>query len=160
MAVDVGRGDFTTPGALAAGGRERYEPEARLFEWALPTSIGILQEPGHKEPAMGARECPPRRARVLDYGARGGMEPMGWDFKTRGFGLQDPHLQAPERVERLVLIRARAMSWCVSAGRQEAVPHPPPVEKRHANRATPTLGRSAKPTAACAPGSNEACLGS
>lgn len=158
LSVDIGRGDLTTTGALAAGVRERYEPEARLFECALPTPIGILHEPGHKEPWMVAMDCPPSRARVLDYGARWGIEPMFSDFKPRGFGLKDTHLQAPERVEHLVLIMALAMYWCVSAGRQDAVHHPTSVEKRHGNSATPTMGRSAKPTAPCSPGSNAACV--
>jgi hypothetical protein len=58
------------PRALAAGVRECDEPQARRFECALPTPIGILQEPGHQDPWSVAMDCPPTRARVLDDGAR------------------------------------------------------------------------------------------
>jgi len=137
LSVDVGRGDLTTTGALAAGVRERYEPHARLFECALPTPIGILHEPGHKEPWIVAMDCPPSRARVLDYGARWGIEPMFSDFKTRGFGLEDTHLQAPERLDCLLLIMALAMSWCVSTGRHDAVHRPTPAEKKARQQTDP-----------------------
>jgi len=156
LSVDVGRGDLTTTGALAVGVRERYEPQARLFECAVPTPIGILHEPGHKEPWIVAMDCSPSRARVLDYGARWGIEPMFSDFKTRGFGLEDTHLQAPERLDRLLLIMALAMYWCVATGRHDAFHHPTPLEKKPGNRPTLIIGQSASSTVPCSLGSNAA----
>ena len=68
----------------------------------------------------------PNKAAVLDYGARWCIEPMFSDFKTRGFGLEDTQLTDPERLERLMLIMALAMYWCVRTGREEPsnVPRP------------------------------------
>ena len=40
---------------------------------------------------------------------RWGIEPMFSDFKSRGFGLMQSHIEKPERVERLILVMAIAM---------------------------------------------------
>jgi hypothetical protein len=53
---------------------------------------------------------------VLDYGLRWSIESMFSDFKTRGFGLEETHLQRADRVGRLVLVLAIAMIWTVSVG--------------------------------------------
>ncbi|MGC1951655.1 MAG: hypothetical protein WA970_03560 [Gammaproteobacteria bacterium] len=50
---------------------------------------------------------------MLDYGARWAIEPAFLDFKSRGFELEDSQLEHPERLERLILIMALAMYWCV-----------------------------------------------
>ena len=41
------------------------------------------------------------------------------DFKSRGFGLTQSHIEKPERVERLILVMAIAMYWAVSCGAAE-----------------------------------------
>ena len=52
----------------------------------------------------------PGKYTVLDYGMRWGIENMFSDFKSRGFGLMQSHIQKPDRLERLILIMA-ALSW-------------------------------------------------
>lgn len=59
-------------------------------------------------------------AAVLDCGARWGIEPMFSDFKTRGFQLEDTQLECPDRVDRLILMMALAMYWCIMAGQEDA----------------------------------------
>ncbi|MEX3526979.1 MAG: hypothetical protein VB143_06450, partial [Burkholderia sp.] len=53
------------------------------------------------------------------------IEPMFSDFKTRGCRLEGTQIRAPERLDRLLLIMTLAMSWCVNAGRADALPRPP-----------------------------------
>jgi len=48
---------------------------------------------------------------VLDDGARWVIEPTFSDFKSRGFKLEDSQLEHAERLERLILIMSRAMTW-------------------------------------------------
>jgi hypothetical protein len=129
LSLDVGQPGISTTGELAAGNRERYAPKARLFESGIETHIGVLHEPDHPEPWIIAMDCKPTRAAVLDYGARWCIEPMFSDFKTRGFGLSDTQLTDPERLERLMLIMALAMYWCVRTGRDDATYHPTTAEK-------------------------------
>lgn len=153
LSVDVGRGDIETTGELAVGVKERYEPHARLFESGVPTPIGVLHDPGHAEPWIIAMDCLPTRARVLDYALRWGIEPMFSDFKSRGFGLQETQLQSPERLDRLILVMALAMYWCVRCGREDAFQAPTPTEKKPTSRPTPTTGAFARPIARVCPGS-------
>jgi hypothetical protein len=56
------------------------------------------------------------------------------DFKGRGFNLEDSQLQHADRLERLVLIMALAMYWCVRVGRDEALNHPTPLEKNYSSK--------------------------
>lgn len=116
LLVDPGYGDEVTTGELAAGVKERYVPGVRLFADGISTHLGILHEAGHPEPWIIAMNCPPTRAAVLDYGARWGIEPMFSDFKGRGFELGDSQLDHADRLERLILIMALAMYWCVGIG--------------------------------------------
>ena len=157
LLVDVGAAGVATTGDLAAGVRERYEANVRLFEAGVPIAIGVLQERGHPEPWIIAMDCPPNPAAVRDYGARWAIEPMFSDFKSRGFRLEDTKLEAPKRVDCLILIMALAMHWCVRAGQEDARCHPTATEKKPANRLIPTIGACARPTAAPSPGSNAAC---
>jgi hypothetical protein len=158
LLVDIGCRDIGTTGQLAEGRRERYEPDARLFGSGVPTSIGVLHEAGHKEPWIIAMDCLPAEAAVRDYGSRWAIEPMFSDFKTRGFGLEDTHLQAPDRLARLMLIMAMAMYWCVKAGQADAIDNPTPTEKKPVNKQTPVIGASRKLIAACSQGSNGDCV--
>jgi hypothetical protein len=97
-------------------------------------------------------DCLPIKARVLDYGLRWGIEPMFSDFKSRGFGLEETQLQVPERLDRLILVIALAMYWCVRCGREDAFQAPTPTEKKPASRPTPTTGVFARPTDRVCPG--------
>jgi hypothetical protein len=158
LLVDVGCRDVSTTGQLAEGAQERYEPDARLFASGAPTSIGVLHEAGHKEPWIIAMDCLPTEAAVRDYGSRWAIEPMFSDFKTRGFGLEDTHLEAPDRLARLMLIMALAMYWCVKVGQADALDNPTPTEKKPVNRLIPIIGASGRLIAACSHGSNGDCV--
>jgi hypothetical protein len=155
LLADPGSGDETTTGALARGVTERYLPGVQLFAEGVWTNLGILHEPGHKEPWIIAMDCLPTRATVLDYGARWAIEPTFSDFKSRGFKLEDSQLEHAERLERLILIMSLAMYWCVRVGRDDAKHRPTPLEKKLRRKLTPTIGASESSTAARYPGSNE-----
>ncbi len=143
LLVDVGGAGVGTTGELAAGVRERYEAMARLFDAGVPTAIGVLHEAGHPEPWIIAMDCPPNRAAVKDYGARWGIEPMREpmfaDFKSRGFCLEDTQLEAPKRLDCLILIMALAMYWGVRAGQEDARSHPTVTEKKRVNKPIPII---------------------
>ena len=158
--ADTGAGDETTMGALAPGVLERYLTGVRLFAPEIITNLGILHEDHHPEPWIIAMDAVPTRASVLDYGARGAIEPMFSDFKGRGFNLEDSHLRHADRLERLVLIMALAMYWCVRVGRDEARHHPTPLEKKSMRNTTPRIGASRNSIAAWFRGSPAGCVAS
>ncbi len=158
LLVDPGVGDETTTGELARNVTERYLPNVRLFgRGEVMTNIGILQETGHPEPWVIAMECAPTRAAVMDYGLRWAIEPTFSDFKSRGFELADSQLQHPDRLERLLLIMALAMHWCVRMGQEDALLRPTPLEKKPRRRPIPCTGASKNSSAAGYPGSLEGC---
>ena len=140
LSVDPGFGEIVTTGELAQGLTERYLPNVRLFASAVPTHLGILHEAGHDEPWIIAMDCPPTRAAIRDYASRWGIEPTFSDFKSRGFQLEATQLRASDRLDRLLLIMALAMYWCVRAGQEDARDDPTPLEKKLKNRPTPTIG--------------------
>jgi hypothetical protein len=158
LLADPGYGDEVTTGELARGVKERYLPQVQLFTQGILTNVGILQEAGHQEPWIIAMDCPPTRAAVLDYGTRWAIEPTFSDFKSRGFKLEDSHLEHADRLERLLLIMTLAMYWCVRVGREEALHHPTPLEKKPTHRLTRTIGASESSVAAWCPGSNGDCV--
>ena len=51
------------------------------------------------------------------------------DFKTRGFGLENSHIQRPARMDRLILVMALALFWAVSTGMWDKAHHATPDEK-------------------------------
>lgn len=155
--ADTGQGDETTTGALAEGVKERYLTNVRLFAQGRMTNLGVLHEEGHKEPWIIAMNCTPTRATVLDYGSRWGIEPMFSDFKSRGFDLEASQLDHADRLERLILLMALAMHWCVRVGQEDALNRPTPLEKKHVSRLTQSLGTSRNCNAAWFPGSREGC---
>jgi hypothetical protein len=146
--ADTGQDDETTIGALAQGVTERYLPGVRLFTQGVMTHLGILHEAGHPEPWIIAMDCTPSRAAVLDYAARWAIEPMFSDFKGRGFNLEGSQLWHADRLERLVLVMALAMHWCVRVGQDDAAERPTPLEKKCASKAIRTIGASGSSTAA------------
>ena len=96
----------------------------------MRTHLGILHDPGHREPWIIAMSEPPGSLRTLDYGQRWGIEPMFSDFKSRGVGIEDTQIRIAERLDRLILVMARARYWAVSTGQGDAVHHPSPGEKK------------------------------
>lgn len=157
LVVDTGSGDETTTGALAQGVSERYLPRVHLFGEGIPTNLGIVHETGHKEPWIIAMDCLPSRAAVLDYGARWAIEPTFSDFKSRGFDLEDSQLAHAERLERLILIMALAMHWCVRVGRDDTVHRPTVLEKKRKRRLIRITGASENSTAVRCLGLHEDC---
>lgn len=89
---------------------------AELYDSGVTTNIGVLHEKGHKEPWIIAMDAKPSRYTILDYGMRWGIENMFSDFKSRGFGLMQSHIQIPERLDRLILVMSIALYWAVSCG--------------------------------------------
>jgi hypothetical protein len=141
LTVDAGMGPETTSGQLAQGQAERYLTQVRLFgEGEVFTRLGILHEPGHDEPWIIAMDCPPTRAAVLDYGSRWSIEPTFADFKGRGFDLEDSQLEHADRLEKLVLIMALAMHWCVRVGLEDALNRPTPLEKKRKRKVIRNTG--------------------
>ena len=99
-------------GKISPGGIENAE----LYGSGVHTHIGYLHDKGHPEAWIIAMNAPPSRTTTLDYGLRWSIESMFSDFKTRGFGLEETHLQRADRVGRLILVLAIAMIWTVSVG--------------------------------------------
>jgi hypothetical protein len=157
LTVDPGFGDITTTGALAAGQTERYLLNVWLFNQGVPTNLAIWQEADHPEPWIIAMNDRPNRATVRDYASRWGIEPMFSDFKSRGFQLEDTQLQAADRLDRLLLIMALAMHWCVRIGQEDARDHPTPLEKKRKHKPIPSIGPLENSPAAPFPGSRAVC---
>lgn len=137
LSVDPGFGDLVTPGDLAQGVTERYLPDVRLLASEVPTNLGILREAGHPEPWIIAMDCAPNRAAVRDDGSRWGIEPLFSDLKSRGFHLAATQLRASDRLDRLLLIMALALHWCVRVGQEETRDHPTPLEKKAQEQTDP-----------------------
>jgi hypothetical protein len=67
---------------------------------------------------------------MLDYGTRWPIESLFSDFKIRGFNLERSHLVYADRLARLILILSLALHWTARSGRDDALKHPLPVEKK------------------------------
>ena len=67
---------------------------------------------------------------MRDYGSRWGIEPLFSDFKSRGFDLETTQLRAPDRLDRLLLIMALALHWCVRGWARGCPRSPDPVGKK------------------------------
>lgn len=90
--------------------------ESATLSGGATTNIGYLHENGHAEAWFIAMDAAPRRAAILDYGLRWGIEAMFSDYKTRGFGLEETQLQRPDRLCKLLLVLAVAIHWAVISG--------------------------------------------
>lgn len=122
------QGEDKTLAQLKAEGKRNLQ-KAR-FRSGMVTHVGILHEPGHKEPWYIAMDSSPNEYKTLDYGLRWGIENMFSDFKSRGFSLMQTHIRFPDRLERLVLVLAIALHFAVSAGLIHEKQHPDHAEKR------------------------------
>lgn len=101
-----------------------------LTEKRVATNVAMVHEAGHPEPWIIALSEAPTVHRAFDYGLRWGIEPMFSDFKTRGFGIKDSHIQRTDRLGRLILVMALALFWAVSVGMWDVVNKATPVEKK------------------------------
>ena len=75
-------------------------------------------------------------------------------FDSRGFELEDSQLGLADRLERLALIMALAMHWCVCVGRSDAADCPRPLEKKRESKLTLSTGVSKNAIVVWSPGSN------
>lgn len=85
----------------------------------ITTNIGFVHDKGHQEPWFIAMDAMPTRTSTLDYGLRWSIETMFSDFKSRGFGFQDTHLQRTDRISRMLLVIAVALTWATVNGATE-----------------------------------------
>jgi hypothetical protein len=130
-------GGETTLAACFAQG-EHLLSGIKLTEKRIATNVAMVHEPGHPEPWLIAMSEAPTVHRAFDYGLRWGIEALFSDFKTRGFGLEDSHLQRPDRLDRLILVMALALFRAVSTGMWDAVHNATPDEKK-LRHASPTI---------------------
>ena len=82
---------------------------------------------------------PPTTWRAYDYGLRWGIEAMFSDYKTRGFNLEDSHIERTDRLDRLVLVLSLALYWAVSTGMWDMMQNKTPAEKKTRRRSARTL---------------------
>ena len=107
-----------------------YLRNVELTHRRVITNIGIINDPGHDEPWFIAMSDKPGYLTTLEYTERWGIEPMFSDFKSRGFGLEQSHLQTPDRLSRLLLVMSLALYFAVSTGLWDAVVNPSIDEKK------------------------------
>jgi len=131
------------PASLARVARTRpYLTGVELTAKRVPTNVGVIHDPGHREPWIIAMSGEPTYLSTLDYARRWGIEPMFSDFKSRGFGLDDTQIRYPDRLARLVLIMALALYCAVSTGLWDQVRHPLPAEAKPARKQPKNVARS------------------
>jgi hypothetical protein len=75
----------------------------------------------------------PERATTF-YKERWGIETMFAALKSRGYRLEETHLTAPGRVERLMGLLALAFAWTHVIGERRATREGPPRTKSHGRR--------------------------
>ena len=121
-------GESTLAECFARG--ERMLNGVELTAKRVATNIGMVHENGHPEPWFIAMSDVPTTAKTFDYGLRWGIEAMFSDFKSRGFGLEDSHLQRVDRMDKLMLVMTLALYWAVSTGMWTAVHAATPAEKK------------------------------
>ncbi|WP_423816218.1 transposase [Salinibacter ruber] len=69
------------------------------------------------------------------YRRRWEVETMSAALKSRVFNLEETHLTAPDRVDRLIGLLALTFGWTHLAGEKRAAREGPPLEKTHGRRA-------------------------
>ena len=127
-------GETTLADCFARG--EHMLTNIELTEKRVATNVAMVHEAGHPEPWIIALSEAPTIYRAFDYGLRWGIEPMFSDFKTRGFGIEDSHIQRTDRLDRLILVMALALFWpCPSACGMWSTR--PPRPKKTAEQETP-----------------------
>jgi hypothetical protein len=123
------------PASLARVAETRpYLTGVELTAKRVRTNIGVIHDPGHREPWIVAMSGEPTYLSTLDYSHRWGIEPMFSDFKSRGFGLDDTQIRYPDRLAKLVLVMALALYCAVSTGLWDQAHHPLPAEAKPARR--------------------------
>ncbi|MBV9481121.1 MAG: hypothetical protein JO249_10255 [Acidobacteria bacterium] len=122
-----------------------YFEAVALTGQRVTTNIGVIRDPGHAEPWIIAMSVKPGYLTTLGYANRWGIEPMVSDFKSRGFGLEQTHIQYPDRLARLILVMSLALYWAVSTGMGDQVNHPIPAEKNDRTVSLPSSPAESSP---------------
>ena len=126
--------------ALVANGRGRMVQAFRLFR-AQRAGVGL--------PLPGLRRCWGMElhltglrlvsgeyvivAALSDYGRRWEIETLFGCLKTRGFRLEETHVTAPERLEKLMALLALTFCWAVVVG-EWLTRHKPLRVKKHGRK--------------------------
>lgn len=133
--------DGSVAPAAQLAGTQLYLTGVELTARRVPTNIGVIQDPGHREPWIVAMSGEPGYITTLDYAHRWGIEPMFADFESRGFGLDDTRIRYPDRLARLVLVMALALYCAVSTGVWEESHRPLPAETKPARKRPKNVAR-------------------
>ena len=131
---------------------ERMLTSVELTAKRVATNVGIVHEQGHPEPWFIAMSDVPTTHKTFDYGLRWGIEAMFSDFKSRGFGLENSHLQRVDRMNRLMLMMTLThftgpfRRGCGPPCTPQSPPKKRPRQSSQENRAQPGLILQARPT--------------
>jgi hypothetical protein len=99
----------------------------RVLIWGHFLYLSISQAEGAKEPIIVVSNHEFSDAIPL-YLRRWEIETLFGCLKTRGFRLEDTHMTAPERIEKLLFVLAIAFVWSYKLGEVESVKNPIPVK--------------------------------
>jgi len=119
---------------------QRYLFESDEAGEALPQArvvvrrIGADASSGDQFLILATSGINPEEATRL-YQRRWEIETMFAALKSRGFDLEETHLTAPDRIERLIGLLALAFTWTRLVGQKRAGRYgPPPTRKSHGRR--------------------------
>jgi hypothetical protein len=119
---------------------QRYLFESDEAGEALPQArvvvrrIGADASSGDQFLILATSGINPEEATRL-YQKRWEIETMFAALKSRGFDLEETHLTAPDRIERLIGLLALAFTWTRLVGQKRAGRYgPPPTRKSHGRR--------------------------
>lgn len=99
----------------------------RVLIWGHFLYLSIAQAEGAKEPMIVVSDNEFSDAIAL-YLRRWEIETLFGCLKTRGFRMEDTHMTAPERIEKLLFVLAIAFVWSYKIGEVEAAKNPIPVK--------------------------------
>lgn len=95
--------------------------------WGHFLYLSISQAEGSKEPMIVVSSNEFSDAIAL-YLRRWEIETLFGCLKTRGFRMEDTHMTAPERIEKLLFVLTIAFVWSYRLGEVEAAQNPIPVK--------------------------------
>jgi len=104
--------------ALITGRGQRWTGAVQVFKQAgwRPVELPIRWDRAYDEPWVLASDRPAGGARVREYRRRAQAEATYADGKRRGFDLERSKLATPDRLDRLLLVVARALWWGAQLG--------------------------------------------
>lgn len=80
------------------------------------THLCAYWKPGEDDPWLLVTDLPTPQAALRAYRRRMWIEEMFGDFKSNGMNLDSTHVRIPEHLERLTLVAALLLCWCISTG--------------------------------------------